>query len=92
MINSSSVIFKKDEITLISKPVIKLDKDILSVSGLDTADKELSVKILFKGKEIFAEDISSISKRMYKLDKYEKGDYTVFVKTQGKVFTEEFVF
>ena len=92
VINSSSVIFKKDEITLISKPVIKLDKDILSVSGLDTTDKELSVKILFKGKEIFAEDVSSKSSRLYKLDKFAKGDYTVFVKTQGKVFTEEFVF
>ena len=91
-VKNNLVTYSNDSEVKIYKPVFrtKNDKVIISKLALDT--KQMMVELYFGNELIHSETIKGegVLNRVYKLDKTLKGDYTALIRTNGRVYVENF--
>ena len=91
-VKNNLVTYSNDSEVKIYKPVFrtKNDKVIISKLALDT--KQMTVELYFGNELIHSETIKGegVLNRVYKLDKTLKGDYTALIRTNGRVYVENF--
>ena len=88
--NIVTFIYQKSE--KIFKPVFRINADTVIITKLALDDPEMEVELYFENDLIHSETVkgNEVLTRVYKLDKTIKGDYTAIVKTNGRVFVENF--
>ncbi|MFC0603330.1 hypothetical protein [Winogradskyella pulchriflava] len=77
----------------IFKPVFRTEKDKLIVSKLALDTKKINVEIYFEDQLIYTETVEGtedILNRIYKLDKNTNGNYTAIVRSNDRVFIQNF--
>ncbi len=92
-IESNALVFKKDEKEVYHKPFIQHIDNRVKVSKLNTVKTPAEVVLLFNDEVIFTEKLDQESEylsRLYKLDKSQKGNYTVIVHSEGKSYEKKF--
>ena len=96
-VNNTEVTFKKNEANSIYKPIIKANKNIISINKLSLNSEPLQVKIFFVSGDyemILSEEIINKNniQRVYKLLEDVNGKYKVICKTEGRTFVTHFEF
>lgn len=91
-IKSKKVIFDKTSEELIFKPVIRTKENLVYLSKISFDEKPLKVTISYKDSEIYSEtiDAKNLINRVYKLNKSEKGNYRLDIKTNGRLYSKNF--
>lgn len=89
----SVVSFEKDNETIVFKPLVTSDENLVSVSKLSLNKQPLEINIYFEnnGSElIYSETIENTQeiKRTYSLNKAVKGNYRIVTKTEGRTFVD----
>ncbi|WP_400075962.1 hypothetical protein [Winogradskyella sp. R77965] len=76
----------------IFKPVVRNRKDQVLISKLALTSNTMKVELYFEGELIHSETVegSKVLNRVYKLDETLKGDYTAKIKSNDRVFIENF--
>lgn len=76
----------------IYKPVVRNENAKVLISKLDFDSNEMKVELYYEGELIKSEIIkgNKVLNRVYKLDKTLTGDYTAIIKTNDRVFIENF--
>lgn len=76
----------------IFKPVVRNKNDQVLISKLALNSDTMKVELYFEGELINSETIkgSKVLSRVYKLDKTLKGNYTAVIKSNDRVFIENF--
>ena len=76
----------------IHKPVFRSDNARLLISKLALNDSQMKVELYYEDELIHSETVkgSKILNRVYKLDKTHKGKYTVIIRSDDRVFVENF--
>ncbi len=85
------VVLYNTELT-IHKPVFRIEKTKLLISKIALDDKDMHVELYFENELIHSETVTGdeILKRVYQLDKNEKGKYTAKIKSNGRTYIEHF--
>lgn len=76
----------------IFKPVVRNEKGMVLISKLDFDTDEMDVELYFEGKMIHTETVkgNSTLNRVYKLDQTLKGNYTAVIRSNNRVFVNDF--
>lgn len=76
----------------IHKPVVRAESDKVLISKLATQSNEMKIELYYNNELIHSETVKgeAILNRVYKLDSKLKGDYTAVVKSDNRVFVENF--
>jgi len=76
----------------IFKPVFRNEDARLLISKLGADTKEMKVNIYFEDNLIYSDTVkgSEVLNRVYELDESLPGEYTAVVKSNNRVFTENF--
>tara|TARA_R110000772_G_scaffold112874_3_gene217166 strand:+ start:2131 stop:2739 length:609 start_codon:yes stop_codon:yes gene_type:complete len=98
-VNSYNAELLKDKETTIFKPVVKLKDNFVFIAKLSSAKEPVEIELYYDSNEshsgmyelLYTERITNTTTihRVYKLDKYEKGNYKVVLKTEGRTFIEK---
>lgn len=74
------------------KPVFRVIEDTIIISKLALDTPEMEVKLYYEDELIYSETAEGdeILNRVYKLDKTIKGEYSAIVKSNGRVYIENF--
>lgn len=85
------VVLYNTELT-IHKPVFRTEKTKLLISKIALDDKDMHVELYFENELIHSETVTGdeILKRVYQLDKNERGKYTAKIKSNGRTYIEHF--
>ncbi|WP_458628114.1 hypothetical protein [Winogradskyella sp. PC D3.3] len=91
-VKNNSVNFIKTKSEKIFKPVFRVEKNKLLISKLALDTSEMEIELYFNNELIHSETIkgSEILNRVYKLDHSINGDYTALVRSNDRVFIENF--
>ncbi|WP_179344717.1 T9SS type A sorting domain-containing protein [Winogradskyella ursingii] len=91
-IENHNIRFIEEAKKTIHKPVIRTEKSRVLISKLALDNNEMKVELYFGNQLIYSETLSdkSIINRVYKLDKTEIGDYTAVIKSNGRIYVENF--
>mgnify|MGYP005990039315 CR=1 FL=1 len=91
-VNSNVVIFHKNLERVIFKPVIRINKNRIYISKNAIDKKPVKIILYFNDNLIYTESITNEAdiKRVFKLDKKEKGEYKAVVINNGGSYIEEF--
>ena len=95
-VKSGVVDFEKDKETIVFKPFIRSNKNIIYVSKLSLNKQPLEIKIFYNKNNqsgfdlIHSETIANTQtiKRVYNLNINEKGKYKFVTKTEGRTFID----
>ena len=92
-VNSTDVNFNKEMESVVYKPFIRSEENLVYLTKLSLDKDPLEVKIYFDNSGyslIHSETIENTQyiKRAYRLDKNEKGNYKIITKTEGKTFID----
>jgi len=76
----------------VHKPVVRNENSKVIISKLALDGEDMKVELYFEGDLIYSETVkgSSILNRVYKLDQTLKGDYTAIIRSNKRVFVENF--
>jgi hypothetical protein len=77
----------------IFKPVIRNEKDLILISKLSFEKKTVKINLYYNNDLIFSETVTNsdtLLKRVYKLSKKEKGNYSVVMHCDDKNYTKNF--
>lgn len=92
-VNSNEVDFEKEKETIVFKPFVRSTENLVYVSKLSLNKQPLEINIYFDNNGynlIHSEKIENTQniKRIYSLDKIEKGNYKIVTKTEGRTFID----
>jgi hypothetical protein len=98
-VNSYSAELHKEKETTIFKPVVRLKDNFVFIAKLSLSQEPMEIKLYYDASGshsgvyelLHTEKIENTTTvhRVYKLDKYEKGNYKVIFKSEGRTFTEK---
>lgn len=98
-VNSYNAQFHKEKETTIFKPVVRLKDNFVFIAKLSLSQEPMEIKLYYDASGsnsgiyelLHTEKIENTATvhRVYKLDKYEKGNYKVIFKSEGRTFTEK---
>lgn len=98
-VTDNLVVFYKEKETTIFKPVASIKDDKLLISRLSLDKKPMKLKIYYDNSYhdsgfyelIYSEKFKdeTIVERIYKLDKTQKGNYKIVMKSEGRTFIEK---
>ena len=91
-VKANIVYFLNEKSVKIFKPVFRLDGDKLLISKMALDTPEMEIELYYGDDLIHTEMVkgSEILNRIYKLDQTVTGDYTVIVRSNGRVYIEKF--
>lgn len=98
-INISTVEVKGNVVTFLNnkqktifKPVFRVEDDLLIITKFGFDSPKMQVDLYYGDELIHTENVkgSEILNRIFKLDKTIKGDYSAVVRTNGRVYVENF--
>lgn len=91
-VNNRTVKFVEDSSHKIFKPVFRNEDARLIISKLGADTKEMKVNLYFEDNLIYSDTVkgSEVLNRVYRLDESLPGEYTAVVKSNNRVFTENF--
>lgn len=91
-VKNSEVKFLSDLQRTIHKPVFRSQDAKLLISKLALNDSEMNIELYFEDDLIHTETVKGdkILNRVYKLDQTLKGNYTAIIRSDGRVFVEDF--
>lgn len=94
-VKANKVTFKKEDKTIIFKPLIRTKGNRIYVSKLTLNHAPLKIKLYYYNSNnkydlIYAEEIKNVQNinRVYKLDEKVKGNYQIILNSEGKEFSE----
>jgi hypothetical protein len=89
----------KEKETTIFKPVVRLKDNFVFIAKLSLSQEPMEIELYYDASNrhsglyelLHTEKIENTTSihRVYKLDKYEKGNYKVIFKSEGRTFTEK---
>ena len=98
-VNAYSAELLEEKETTIFKPVVRLKDNFIFIAKLSLSQEPVEIKLYYDSNEshsgmyelLYSEIIKNTTTihRVYKLDKYEKGNYKVVLKTEGRTFIEK---
>jgi hypothetical protein len=93
-VKNDHVSVMQNERIVFFKPSIKIEKNKVIVSKLASEDEEMKVEIFYKEDKILKDVLEGkrVLARAYILDETLKGDYAVQIKTNGRVYDQNFKF
>lgn len=76
----------------IFKPVFRIEEDKLIISKLALDTKQMTVELYYEDESIYTETIKGdeVLNRVYHLDRNVRGEYTAIVRTNDRVFVQNF--
>ena len=76
----------------IYKPVFRTKADMVIISKLALTSSQMTVELYYENELIHTEIVkgNEVLNRVYKLDRTLNGNYTAIVKSEGRVFVENF--
>lgn len=93
-----AVLLQEKESTIF-KPVVRLKDNFIFIAKLSVNQEPMEIKLYYHPSNnesgmyelLYAENIENTTTihRVYKLNKYEKGNYKVIFKSEGRTFIEE---
>ncbi|MBC2843758.1 hypothetical protein [Winogradskyella flava] len=92
-VKNQVVTLLKDSQEKIFKPVFRAEDSKLIISKLALDSKEMKVELYFGDDLIHTETVESSDKilnRVYRLDKSNRGEYTAIIRSNGRVYVENF--
>ncbi|WP_179353461.1 hypothetical protein [Winogradskyella vidalii] len=91
-VNKNVVTFTNDTSKTIYKPVFRAEDSRVIISKLGLDINEMTVELYFKNELIHSETVkgNDVLNRVYKLDPSVRGNYTAIIKSNGRVFVENF--
>ena len=91
-VKNKTVIFNKNVSKIIFKPFIRNNENLLLISSITFDKKPVEIDIYYDNEIIYSETATSNSllNRAYRLDKKMKGDYTVIVRNNERMYRNEF--
>jgi len=77
---------------VVFKPVVRIEDSKVLISKLDFDTNEMDIELYYEGKLILSDTVegSKVLNRVYQLDKTLKGNYTAEIKSNDRVFVENF--
>lgn len=93
-IENNTIIFSEDNDSVIFKPVVRNDNNLLLISKIAFDSKPLQVNIYYKDEMIYSETITNdgIIKKAYRLQKETKGAYRVVLYNNNRSYIHDFSF
>lgn len=91
-VNNHVVTYVNSDKKKIHKPVFRSENGKILISKLAVDSTEMSVDLFYNNELIHSENVNGqgVINRIYKLDKTLHGEYTAVVKTNDRVFVENF--
>ena len=91
-VKNNSVSYSSDSEVKIYKPVFRTKNDKVIISKLALDSKQMKVELYYENELIHTETVkgNDVLNRVYKLDKTLNGNYTAIVKSEDRVFVENF--
>lgn len=93
MVKNEQVTLLKNSQEKIFKPVVRTKNNRLFISKIALDSKEMKVELYYEDELIYSEKIEDkedILNRIYKLDETNRGNYTAVIRTNDRVYTENF--
>lgn len=101
-VHSNGAELHTEKETTIFKPVVRLKDNFVFVAKLSMSSEPMEIELYYDSGASLSgmcellhhekiENTTTIH-RVYKLDKYEKGNYKVIFKSEGRTFTEKVAF
>ena len=95
-VKSNNVKFNKELKETIYKPFVRVEDNKIFVSKLSLESNPLSVKIYYDDSRGFSNELihretienTKNIQKVYRLDKNEKGNYRIVLKSEGRIYTE----
>lgn len=93
-IENNTIIFSEDNDSVIFKPLVRNDNNLLLISKIAFDSKPLQVNIYYKDEMIYSETITNdgIIKKAYRLQKETKGAYRVVLYNNNRSYIHDFSF
>ena len=93
-IKNNAITFFESQETKVFKPVIRKENNKLLISQMSLESKPVVVEIYFDDELIYSETTKGekTMNRIYKLSKYETGDYRTVVKIDNRIYKKQFTF
>lgn len=93
-IKNNAIEFFESQETKAFKPVIRKENNKLLISQMSLESKPIVVEIYFDDELIYSETArgEKTMNRIYKLSKYETGDYRTVVKIDNRIYKKQFTF
>jgi hypothetical protein len=92
IVKNHVVTFIEDSAEKIFKPVFRTEDSMVLISKIALDTKEMQVELYYENELIHSETVKGheILNRVYRLDETFKGEYTAIVKSNERVFIENF--
>ena len=92
LIKDNNVSFIKDSEKIIFKPVIRNKENLVLISKVNFDKKPLKITLFYNDEVIYSETLKGelMLKRVYRLDKELRGNYTVIVYCDDESYSNEF--
>jgi hypothetical protein len=93
-IKNNVIAFFESQETKVFKPVIRKENNKLLISQMSLESKPIVVEIYYDDELIYSETTKGekTMNRIYKLSKYETGDYRTVVKIDNRIYKKQFTF
>lgn len=91
-VTSDKVVLISDSKKVIFKPLIRNKENLLMISKIEFDDEPTHIEIYFENKSIFSETVTdeTLINRVYRLDSSKKGNYSMVVSNQNRVYYKHF--
>jgi hypothetical protein len=93
-IKNNALEFIENQETKVFKPVMRSENNKLMISQMSLESKPIVVEIYFDNELIYSETTKGekTMNRVYKLSKFETGDYRTVVKIDNRIYKKQFTF
>jgi len=90
IVENGSVTFLEEE--KVFKPIIKIEKELILISKIESDNKPLKVTIYHENEIIFSEKVEGENtlKRIYSLSKSPRGNYIIIINTNNSTSSKNF--
>ena len=91
-VKNNRVLFNNNSKSVIYKPLIRNDENILMISKIDFNKKPLKILVYYNNEVIYKETIedNTVLNRVYKLNQDIKGEYSAVVYTNNRSYVKNF--
>lgn len=91
-VKNKTIVFNEDANKVIFKPFIRTEENLVLISSTSFDKKPFKIDIYYNNEIIHSETATSniILNRVYRLDEKIKGNYTVIVRNNERVYRNEF--
>ena len=92
LVKNNNVSFIKDSEKIIFKPVIRNKENLVLISKVNFDKKPVKITLFYNDEVIYSETLKGelMLKRVYRLDKELRGNYTVIVYCDDESYSNEF--